>query len=177
MVNFSHESGLDISRKPDFFEILRREWGVYAPRDIEQFDTILRNADAKRGNGIISLYVDNEPGFILRTLMLEAESPEDIPSTFDELTGKGTWSTYRPTGQTRVLVDFANSIGVRGLGYAHDAFDYMMDLIRDTTNHLWTYSPITAASFHIRHGAKHTRLINNARPDYSVPDVAIMSYK
>jgi hypothetical protein len=119
-----------------------------------------------------------KPAIILEVISLEKCGVEQIPGTFEELTGNGKWTTHIPGGRTKILVDLTVPKDMQGNGYADRFLESILRQLRNYRNaeNLFTYSPVTAVRLHEKHGAAKVREILGARSRYHTPDVAVMQY-
>jgi hypothetical protein len=83
----SFEYGQIIRNRTAFTKILKDEWGPYGPFNERQFGERIKLA----GNGIVAMYVDGKPAAILESILLRIDSVDQVPESFDFLTGNGTW--------------------------------------------------------------------------------------
>ncbi|HLC76568.1 MAG TPA: hypothetical protein VJH04_00015 [archaeon] len=172
MSRLFYRYGERITNRPSVVEILC-EWESYAP-DNNQFDTRIGNA----GEYITAAYVLGDPAVVLETIALDISRAEEMPPTFEELTGNGTWKTHKPGGKTVVLVDLTTAPPLRGNEYANRVRHHAIERCWNLYEHIMTFSPVSAKNFHMNAGAYVARELPNSRPLHSTRrDGLVMQYK
>lgn len=192
----TYQFGHNIANRHGVVGIHQRYWKLHGdPEDPAIFRYTFKDlADLNRkightGIGFSAVQVNDEPGVILETMLLQTSgNNSEIPRTFRELTNED-YSTYDIMGNTRVLVTFTvdetkRHITLRDEKRLPDAvLEQMLELYKDS-EFVITYSPATqsALKLHKRHGAKPVMFLPNARPGLYIgneraEDVVVMGYE
>lgn len=191
----TYQFGRNITKRPGIVNIHQKYWKIegdeenpanfrYTFRDLTDLQRKIENTD----HGFACVHVDDEPGIILETMLLQTSGNNDeIPKTFDDLTGRD-YSKYNMMGNTRVFVTFTVDAEKRHIKPYDDrrlpdlALEQFIDQYRDAEFKI-TYSPFTQAAInlHTRHGARPVALLRSARPNLciqgeSAEDVIVMGY-
>jgi hypothetical protein len=182
--------GQEIDQRELGLNILRKYWKAFAPADSHQWDQRITYA----GDYIVAAYVGDVIAGILEGLKIDLQgNPADIPTTFQELTGDGTWSTHKPYGDTVVLVDLTIAPEYHGAGLFEAFVAYARRNFLSPSGVILTYSPLFLAERrylivrkHEYFGAKLIMELPRSRPGLSmivageeVPaeDVGITAYR
>ncbi len=170
-IQLIYKTGNETTNRDTIFEILS-EWGVYAPRDMEQLERIMN-----RSSEFFSVaYADGEPASVKRGLRITTGGdPYRIPGNFLDLTGDGDWTTHNPDGDSVVMVDLTVNPKKRGMGISDCHINHLIGVYSEKY-HVFTFSPETAKELHIKHGAAISRSLPNSRPGYRTPNGVIMQY-
>lgn len=168
--------GREIRGRKQISSILKGIWEIYGP------SIYMLNKEICNSDGYITVsYLDN-PASILRSIRIQTGGDAlRVPDTFVKLTGRNTWKTHNPAGDSIVLVDLTSNPAYEGKGFAHSMIDYALENVAKGEGgcaHLFTYSPFMekVMRMHERHGARFARRIEKARPGYKTEDVAVMQY-
>jgi hypothetical protein len=182
--------GQEIDQREAGLNILRKYWKAFAPADLHQWDQRITSA----GDYIVAAYVGNAIAGILEGLKVDLHgNPANIPTTFQELTGDGTWSTHEAYGDTVVLVDLTIAPEYHGAGLFEAFVAFARRNFLSPSGVILTYSPLFVAERrylvvrkHEYFGAKLIMELPRSRPGLSmivageeVPaeDVGITAYR
>jgi hypothetical protein len=182
--------GQEIDQREAGLNILRKYWKAFAPADVHQWGQRITYG----GSYIVAAYVDNVIAGILEGLKLDLRgNPANIPTTFQELTAGGTWSTHKAYGDTVVLVDLTIAPEYHGAGLFESFVAFARRNFLSPSGVILTYSPLFFAERrylivrkHEYFGAKLIMEIPRSRPGLSmivageeVPaeDVGITAYR
>ena len=186
-------SGID-----SFVDIINSEWGNFFPLNKYIFSKRLES-----GHLFIGAYQNNRPAGILETISLNIEESKEVLMKpvkerarevcskikgYDSLTNFGEWTHFSGYPNVLVLVDITVDPLNRKTPVASGIVDFgkffMLNpekrpVQMDCTEYVVTLTPnITPVKrWHERLGAFDTELVlENARPNYKVPDVNFMCY-
>jgi hypothetical protein len=182
--------GQEIDQREAGLNILRKYWKEFAPADVHQWSKRITSA----GSYIVAAYVGNVIAGILEGLKLDLHgNPADIPTTFQELTADGTWSTHRAYGDTVVLVDLTIAPEYHGAGLFEALVAFARRNFLSPSGVILTYSPLFLAERrywvvrkHEHYGAKLMMELPRSRPGLSMivagqelpaEDVGITAYR
>jgi len=165
-VTFRH--GKDIDQREAGVSILQNYWKEFAPRDACEWGHRIDNSSRY----ILAAYVGNVIAGILEGIRLHlGGDPLRVPSTFQELTANGTWSTHSDSGDTLVLVDLTIAPAFHGIGLFEALAQYARRSLESPSGVVLTYSPLFHTDHrywviqrHERLGAKLTRELSRSRP-------------
>ena len=181
--------GEEIVEREIAVDILQKSWKAFAPRDVCGLNERIANS----GGYIVAAYVGQLMVGVLEALKLDiAGDPEKVPSTFDELTAGGTWSTHDNAGDTVVLVDVTVAPDYRGAGLFASFVQFAQNDFESPSGVILTYSPLFPSQRrywvvkkHERLGAKLTKELPRSRPgltmtvegeELAAEDVGITAY-
>ena len=164
--------GEEIDQREAGIRILQKYWKEFAPKDVSEWSQRIANA----GGYVVAAYADNVIAGILEAIRLDiGGDPDRVPATFQELTGNGTWSTHRDSGDTVILVDLTISPAYHGVGLFGALADYARMSFESTSGVILTYSPLFrfekrywVVEKHERLGAKLRRELRRSRPGLSM---------
>ena len=165
-VTFRH--GEDIDQREAGVSILQKYWKQFAPQDACEWGKRIANSSGY----ILAAYVGNVIAGILEGIRLHlGGDPLQVPSTFQELTANGTWSTHSDSGDTLVLVDLTIAPAFHGMGLFEAMAQYARRSLESPSGVVLTYSHLFLTDHrywvirrHERLGAKLTRELPRSRP-------------
>src|SRR5262245_62009088 len=168
MTSVTFRCGEDIDQRETGVKILQKYWKEFAPRDAHEWGQRIANA----GRYILAAYVGNVIAGILEGLRLQiGGDPQQVPSTFQELTADGTWSSHSDSGDTLMLVDLTVAPAFHGIGLFEALAQYARSSFESPSGLILTYSPLFLGDFrywvvrkHERLGARLTRELPRSRP-------------
>src|SRR5262245_57133995 len=100
--SLTFQRGDEIDQREAGLRILQKYWKAFAPPDIYGWGQRIANA----GGYVVAGYVGNVIAGVLEAMRLDlGGNPDNVPATFNELTGNGSWNTHKDSGDTVVLVD------------------------------------------------------------------------
>src|SRR5262245_40972753 len=160
--------GEEIDQRDAGVSILQKYWKEYAPKDVSEWSQRIANS----GGYMVAAYVGNVIAGILEAIRLDIEGdPDRVPATFQELTGGGTWSTHKDSGDTVMLVDLTVSPAYHGTGLFGALAEYARTSFESKSGLILTYSPLflsvkrySVVQKHERLGAKLRRELRGSRP-------------
>lgn len=168
MTSVTFRCGDEIDQREAGVSILQKYWKGFAPRDTGEWGQRIANS----GSYMVAAYVDNVIAGILEAIRLDiGGDPYQVPATFQELTGDGTWSTHRGSGDTVVLVDLTIAQAYHGAGLFEALAQYARRSFESPSGLILTYSPLFCADRrywvvqkHERLGARLTIELRRSRP-------------
>jgi len=148
--------------------ILQKYWKVFAPADLNAWGERIANAGAY----VVAAYVGNVMAGVLEAIRLDiGGNPHKVPTTFQELTAGGTWSTHKDSGDTVILVDLTIAPEYHGMGIFESFVHFARHSLQSPSGVILTYSPLFPADKrywvirkHERLGARLTRELPRSRP-------------
>jgi len=160
--------GEDIDQREAGVSILQRYWKEFAPQNVSEWSQRIANS----GGYMVAAYVGNVIAGILEAIRLDIEGDSDrVPATFQELTGDGTWSTHKDSGDTVMLVDLTVAPAYHGVGLFGALAEYARISFESTSGVILTYSPLflsakrySVVQKHERLGAKLRKELRRSRP-------------
>ena len=147
--------GEEIDQRDAGVRILQEYWKEFAPKDVSEWSQRIANS----GRYMVAAYVGNVIAGVLEAIRLDIEGdPYRVPATFQELTGDGTWSTHKDSGDTVMLVDLTIAPSFHGAGLFETIAQYARRNFESPSGVILTYSPLFLA--HRRYWViqKHERL-------------------
>ena len=186
-VTFS--SGEEIDQREAGVGILQKYWKAFAPRDVREWGERIANSNGD----IAAAYVGNVIAGILEGIRVDVGGdPSKVATTFQELTGEGTWHTNRTSGDTVVLVDLTVAPEYRGAGLFEAFVDFARKTLKSPSGVILTYSPLfmprkryCVVQKHQNCGAKLVKEFPRSRPgltmtvgedELTAEDVGITAY-
>ena len=186
---FSFRAGEQIGQRETGLSLLQKYWKTFAPRDIHEFNQRIRNSE----DCMIAAYDGDVLAGLLEAMRLDiGGNPQAVPSTFNELTGGGTWSTHKASGDTVMLVDLTIAPRYHGAGLFEAFVEFAGRSLHSACGVVLTYSPLFPGihRYWVTHkhehlGARLSREMRWARPgltmnvageEVSAEDVGIMAY-
>ena len=168
MTSVTFRCGEDIDQRETGVKILQKYWKEFAPRDACEWGQRIANSSGY----ILAAYVGSVIAGILEGIRLHlGGDPLQVPSTFQELTANGTWSTHSDSGDTLVLVDLTIAPAFHGIGLFEALAQYARRSLESPSGVVLTYSPLFHTDHrywviqrHERLGAKLTRELSRSRP-------------
>jgi hypothetical protein len=181
--------GEEIVEREVAVDILQKSWKAFAPRDVYGLSQRIANSSGY----VVAAYAGQLMVGVLEALKLDiGGDPEKVPSTFDELTADGTWSTHDNAGDTVVLVDVTVAPDYRGAGLFASFVQFAQNHFESPSGVILTYSPLFpnqrrywVVKKHERLGAKLTKELPRSRPgltmtvegdELAAEDVGITAY-
>ena len=166
--SFTFRRGEEIDQREAGVRILQKYWKAFAPRDVYEWGQRIANS----GGYVVAAYVGNVIAAVLEAMRLDVGGdPNQVPTTFEELTADGTWKTHRDSGDTVMLVDLTIAPDYRGAGLFEVFAQYARKSFESPSGVILTYSPLFLADKrywvvhkHERLGAKLTRELPRSRP-------------
>jgi len=160
--------GEDIDQREAGVSILQKYWKEFAPKDVSEWSQRIANS----GGYLVAAYIGNVIAGILEAIRLDIEGdPNRVPTTFQELTGDGTWITHKDSGDTVILVDLTVSPAYHGVGLFGALAEYARMSFESTSGVILTYSPLflsgnrySVVQRHERLGAKLRKELRRSRP-------------
>jgi len=167
-ITLTFRRGEEIDQREAGVRILQKYWQEFAPKDVSEWNQRIANS----GGYIVAAYVDDVIAGILEAIRLDIQGdPDRVPATFQELTGDGTWSTHKDSGDTVMLVDLTVSPEYHGVGLFGALAEYARMSFESTSGVILTYSPLflsgkrySVVQKHERLGAKLRRELRRSRP-------------
>ena len=152
-VTFRH--GDEIDQLEAGVNILQKYWKDFAPRDAGEWGQRIANS---RGY-IVAAYVGDVIAGILEGMRIDTGGdPNQVPSTFQELTAEGTWNTHRESGDTVMLVDLTIAPAYHGAGLFEGLAEYAKRTFESPSGLILTYSPLFLSDRRYWVVQKHERL-------------------
>jgi len=170
--SLTFRGGEEIDQREAGVRILQEYWKEFAPKDVSEWSQRIANS----GRYMVAAYVGNVIAGILEAIRLDIEGdPYRVPATFQELTGDGTWSTHKDSGDTVMLVDLTIAPSFHGAGLFEAIAQYARRNFESPSGVILTYSPLFLADRrywviqkHERLGAKLTRELRRSRPNLTM---------
>jgi hypothetical protein len=170
--SLTFRSGEEIDQREAGVRILQKYWKEFAPKDVSEWSQRIANS----GRYMVAAYVGNVIAGILEAIRLDIEgNPDRVPATFQELTGDGTWSTHKDSGDTVMLVDLTIAPAFQGSGLFEAVAQYATRNFESPSGVILTYSPLFLADRrywvvqkHERLGAKLIRELRRSRPNLTM---------
>jgi hypothetical protein len=166
--SLTFRQGEQIDQREACVSILQKYWKAFAPRDVHELSERIANS----GGYVVAAYVGNVIAGVLEAMRLDiGGDPQQVPTTFQELTADGTWRTHRDSGDTVILVDLTIAPEYHGVGLFEAFAQYARKSFESPSGSIFTYSPLFLADKrywvvqkHERLGAKLTRELPRSRP-------------
>jgi hypothetical protein len=181
--------GEQISQLEAGVRILQKYWKEFAPKDAYEWSRRITNS----GGYIVAAYVGDVIAGILEGMKLDVGGDSSrVPTTFQELTANGTWSTHRASGDTVMLVDLTIAPEFHGAGIFEAFITFAKKTFASPSGAILTYSPLFlpqnrywVVNKHERFGAELKMELPRSRPglkmivvgeELMAEDVGIMAY-
>ena len=160
--------GEEIDQREAGVGILQRYWKAFAPKDVFEWSQRITNSSGY----VVAAYVGNAIAGILEAMKLDvAGDPSKVPTTFQELTADGTWSTHKTSGDTVMLVDLTIAPEHHGAGLFEAFVAFAKESFKPPSGVILTYSPLFlpenrywVVNKHERFGAELKRELPRSRP-------------
>ena len=188
--SFTFRCGDEIDQREAGVAILRKYWKAFAPRDVQEWNQRIRNS----GRCVIAAYDGNVMAGVLEAMRLDiGGDPYGVPTTFQELTADGTWSTHKASGDTVMCVDLTIAPNYHGSGLFEAFVQFARVSLESRSGVILTYSPLFpdhnrywVVRKHEHLGAQLTREMRRSRPGLTMrvggeelmaEDVGITAYR
>lgn len=186
---FTFRCGEEINQREAGVSVLQKYWKAFAPGNARDWGQRIANS---RGH-IAAAYAGNVIAGILEGMRIDTGGdPLRVPSTFNELTAGGTWTTHNDSGDTLILVDLTIAPSYHGSGLFEAFVQFARKSFESPSGVILTYSPLFPAQNrywvvrkHERLGARLMRELARSRPGLTMTvageelvaeDVGITSY-
>ena len=181
--------GEEIDQREAGLGILQKYWKGFAPRDAYEWGQRIANS---RGY-VVAAYVNNVIAGVLEGMRLDTGgNPDNVPTTFKELTADGTWSNHKESGDTVILVDLTIAPNFHGAGLFEAFARFALKTFESPSGVIMTYSPLFLPQHrywvlnkHVQLGASLVRELTGSRPgltmrvageELTAEDVGIAAY-